>query len=96
MLSSNLFRPLRPGEPVPPGAVRVRVPGELWADSKHPKAGYRCLNRRCTAAVVLVEADDTPGGAEPHLMTDAHCPFSKELLRMVGYFEVVVLVPAGG
>ena len=95
MPPANLYRPLRPGEPVPPNAVRVRVPAELWADPKHPKAGYRCPNRRCTAAVVLVDADDT-GGAEPHLMTDAHCPFSKELLRMVGYFEVVVLVPAGG
>jgi hypothetical protein len=61
----------------------------------HPKAGYRCPNRRCTAAVVLVEADYTRG-AEPHLMTDAHCPFCKELLPMVGYFEVAHLVPADG
>ena len=95
MLRTNLYRPLRPGETPPPGAARVRVPVETWTEPKHPKAGYRCLNRRCTAAVVLVEADDTRG-AEPRLMTDAQCPFCKELLRMVGYFEVAHLAPADG
>jgi hypothetical protein len=29
-------------------------------------------------------------------MTDAHCPFCKELLRLVGYFEVAHLVPTDG
>jgi hypothetical protein len=94
-----LYRPLADGEPIPPGAVRIRRPVPTWNNAEQPKAGYRCPNRECTIAAVLIEVDVTKARQDehprtPHLMTDAKCPFCGSRLELGSYFEVVVLVPA--
>jgi hypothetical protein len=93
MLRATLYRPLRRDETPPPGTIRVRLAVPTWADFRKPKAGYCCRNRRCSADVVLVEANNS-GRTEPHLMTDARCPFCGQLLEFGGYFATVVLAPA--
>jgi hypothetical protein len=57
MPPAKLYRPLQPGEAPPPGAVRVRLPVEVPADPKRPKAGLRCPSPVCVTTLVLVEAD---------------------------------------
>jgi hypothetical protein len=50
-----------------------------WTNAEHTKAGYRCPNRECVVAAVLIEVDITKARQDqhrqtPHLMTDASAP----------------------
>jgi hypothetical protein len=99
VLHANLYRPLRPGETPPPGAVRVRLPVERPADPTRPKAGHRCRSPVCAATLVLVETDfdrfATPFGRRADV-EHLHCPCCGFVLQLVGYFEIAHLAPAEG
>jgi hypothetical protein len=90
-----LCRDLKAGEPRPANLVRIRVPVKKRADFHYPKAGFRCPNKGCEVSVVLIEADTTtlPPPRLPRTMSDALCPLCATPLRLVGYYEIVELVP---
>jgi hypothetical protein len=97
MLRATLYRPLRPGETPPPGAIRVRQPVAQPTDPRRPKAGLRCPSPVCVLTLVLVEADldryTPPFGHNPNLAS-LNCPYCGNRLRLVGYFEVTHLISA--
>ena len=97
MLRANVYRPLRPDETPPTNAIRVRSPVERPADPRRPKAGLRCPSPVCVVTLVLVEADldryEPPFGHRANLAS-LTCPYCGNRLRLIGYFEVMHLVPA--
>jgi hypothetical protein len=62
-----------------------------------PKAGLRCPSPVCVTTLVLVETDFGKPPYE-HRVTVEHlnCPYCDSRLKLVGYFDIAHLVPAGG
>jgi hypothetical protein len=97
VLPGTLYRPLHQGETPTPDAVRVRLPVEKPWDPNRPKAGLRCPSPVCVMTLVLVETDlGKPPYEHRVTMEHLNCPYCGSRLKLIGYYEIALLVPAEG